>query len=260
MENNNIEFISAETVLSWSNGEVLKPETICWRTNIPWKEGLFCPKTFGYVKNFDKCNDEVESSIIKEEKFGHITLAIPVINPFLLKDNFSKLSSLLNVSVTDLNNIINSLLWVVTNNRATNLTICQLLEQNEVERYKCLYGEDAFEVETGLDAVKKLISYKVDSPEALINVIPVIPPTFRPMFPLKAVNSFRANQKYIVSDLNDIYCRIISRNNRLKKLLENKAKQDVILNEILMLQKAVNDLYSKKIFLNVLKKRNEKQN
>ena len=252
MENNNIEFISADTVLSWSNGEVLKPDTICWRTNIPWKEGLFCPKIFGYVKNFDKCNDEVESSIIKEEKFGHITLAVPVINPFLLKDNFSKLSTLLNVSVTDLNNIINSLLWVVTNNRATNLTICQLLEQNEVERYFSLYGEEAFEVETGLDAVKKLISYKVDSPEALINVIPVIPPTFRPMF--------RVNQKYIVSDLNDIYCRIISRNNRLKKLLENKAKQDVILNEISMFQKAVNDLYSKKIFLNVLKKINEKQN
>lgn len=252
MENNNIEFISADTVLSWSNGEVLKPETICWRTNIPWKEGLFCPKIFGYVKNFDKCNDEVESSIIKEEKFGHITLAVPVINPFLLKDNFSKLSTLLNVSVTDLNNIINSLLWVVTNNRATNLTICQLLEQNEVERYFSLYGEEAFEVETGLDAVKKLISYKVDSPEALINVIPVIPPTFRPMF--------RANQKYIVSDLNDIYCRIISRNNRLKKLLEIKVKQNVILDEISMLQKAVDDLYSKKIFLNVLKKRSEKQN
>lgn len=252
MKKNKISFISAETVLSWSNGEVLNPETICWRTNIPWKEGLFCPKIFGYEKELrDKCGVGVKGFLVEEKKFGHISLVVPVINPFLLKDNFSKLSSLLNVSVEELNGILTSSLCVVANKGTTNLVTGQLLEQDKVEQYKCLYGKEFFEVETGLNAIKKLISYKIDSSEALINVIPVIPPTFRPMI--------RVDKKYLVSDLNDIYRQIITCNNRLKKLLENKAKQDVIQEELTMLQKAVNDLYNKKIFLNVLEKKIKEQ-
>src|SRR6187455_3052289 len=286
-----ISLASPEKILSWSFGEVTKPETINYRTFKPERDGLFCAKIFGPITDWeclcgkykrmkhrgvicDKCGVEVTQAKVRRERLGHITLATPVSHVWFFKGLPSRIGHLLDISLRDLERVLYFEAYVVVDPGETELKQNQLLNEEQYRkareehqhRFKAQMGAEAIKellkrvnvdrlsielrdkMKTETSAQKKLKYAKrlkvVDSfrkssnrPEWMIlDVIPVIPPELRPLVPLDG-------GRFATSDLNDLYRRVINRNNRLKKLIELKAPDVIIRNEKRMLQEAVDALF-----------------
>jgi len=288
----NISVASPEAILAWSHGEVKKPETINYRTFKPERDGLFCAKIFGPVKDYEclcgrykrikhrgivceKCGVDVIPSKVRRERMGHITLATPVAHIWFLKSLPSRIGSILDLTLKELEKILYFEAWIVMDPKNTNLKVKQLLSEEEYYDLREQLGADAFEVGIGAEAVRKLLEeVKVDEmvetlrvevktatsdtkrkkaikrlkvlealkksqnrPEWMIlTILPVIPPDLRPLVPLDG-------GRFATSDLNDLYRRVINRNNRLKRLQELNAPEIIIRNEKRMLQEAVDVLF-----------------
>ena len=287
-----ISLASPEKILSWSHGEVTKPETINYRTFKPERDGLFCAKIFGPVTDWeclcgkykrmkhrgvicDKCGVEVTQAKVRRERLGHITLATPVSHVWFFKGLPSRIGHLLDISLRDLERILYFEAYVVVEPGDTELKPNQLLNEDQFRKAREDYGQK-FRAQMGAEAIKELLKRVnvekhgrsscarrcaprtsvqkklkyakrlkvVDSfrkstnkPEWMIlDVIPVIPPELRPLVPLDG-------GRFATSDLNDLYRRVINRNNRLKKLIELKAPDVIIRNEKRMLQEAVDALF-----------------
>src|SRR4051812_27097499 len=286
-----ISLASPDKILSWSHGEVTKPETINYRTFKPERDGLFCAKIFGPVTDWeclcgkykrmkhrgvicDKCGVEVTQAKVRRERLGHITLATPVSHVWFFKGLPSRIGHLLDISLRDLERVLYFEAYVVVDPGETELKQNGLLNEEQYRkareehqhRFKAQMGAEAIKellkrvnierlaielrekMRGELSAQKKLKYAKrlkvVDSfrkssnrPEWMIlDVIPVIPPELRPLVPLDG-------GRFATSDLNDLYRRVINRNNRLKKLMELKAPDVIIRNEKRMLQEAVDALF-----------------
>ena len=285
-----ITLASPEKILSWSHGEVTKPETINYRTFKPERDGLFCAKIFGPVTDWeclcgkykrmkhrgvicDKCGVEVTQAKVRRERLGHVTLATPASHVWFFKGLPSRIGHLLDISLRDLERVLYFEAYVVIDPGDSGLAQNQLLTEEEYR--KALEDHGAFQAAMGAEAIKELLraveiedlavelrqkmreetsvqkklKYAkrlkvVDSfrrstnrPEWMIlDVIPVIPPELRPLVPLDG-------GRFATSDLNDLYRRVINRNNRLKKLIELKAPDVIIRNEKRMLQEAVDALF-----------------
>ena len=285
-----ITLASPEKILSWSHGEVTKPETINYRTFKPERDGLFCAKIFGPVTDWeclcgkykrmkhrgvicDKCGVEVTQAKVRRERLGHITLATPVSHVWFFKGLPSRIGHLLDISLRDLERVLYFEAYVVIDPGDSGLKENQLLTEEEYR--KALEEQGTFHAQMGAEAIKELLRTVeiedlavelrqrmreessvqktlkfakrlkvVDSfrrstnrPEWMIlDVIPVIPPELRPLVPLDG-------GRFATSDLNDLYRRVINRNNRLKKLIELKAPDVIIRNEKRMLQEAVDALF-----------------
>jgi len=283
---------SPEKILSWSHGEVKKPETINYRTFKPERDGLFCAKIFGPVKDYEclcgrykrmkhrgvvceKCGVEVIQSKVRRERMGHIVLATPVAHIWFLKSLPSRIGNILDLTLKELEKVLYFESWIVLDPKNTPLRKKQLLTEEELIDLKEQYGAEAFKVGIGAEAIriimgeidlvklddelrdelkiavsdtkrKKLIKrLKVvealrkssNKPEWMIlTVLPVIPPDLRPLVPLDG-------GRFATSDLNDLYRRVINRNNRLKRLQELNAPEIIIRNEKRMLQEAVDVLF-----------------
>ncbi|MBQ7456356.1 MAG: DNA-directed RNA polymerase subunit beta' [Desulfovibrio sp.] len=288
-----ISLASPEDIREWSYGEVKKPETINYRTFKPERDGLFCAKIFGPVKDFEcncgkykrmkhrgivceKCGVEVIASKVRRERMGHIELAAPVAHIWFLKTLPSKIGTLLDITMADLEKVLYFDSYVVLDPGKTNLQKQQVISEDLYLQYVDRYGgEDALEVGMGAEAVRKLLEeldlerlkeqlredgeatksstkkkkitkrLKIvesflesqNKPEWMIlEVIPVIPPELRPLVPLDG-------GRFATSDLNDLYRRVINRNNRLKRLIDLGAPEIIIRNEKRMLQEAVDALF-----------------
>jgi DNA-directed RNA polymerase subunit beta' len=283
---------SPERILSWSRGEVKKPETINYRTFKPERDGLFCAKIFGPVKDYEclcgrykrmkhrgvvceKCGVEVIQSKVRRERMGHITLATPVAHIWFLKSLPSRIGNVMDLTLKELEKVLYFESWIVLNPKDTPLRKKQLLSEEELIDFREQYGAEAFEVGIGAEAIRKLLTEvdlnKLDEelrdelklavsdtkrkklvkrlkvvealkkssnkPEWMIlTVLPVIPPDLRPLVPLDG-------GRFATSDLNDLYRRVINRNNRLKRLQELNAPEIIIRNEKRMLQEAVDVLF-----------------
>jgi DNA-directed RNA polymerase subunit beta' len=282
---------SPEMIRSWSFGEVKKPETINYRTFKPEREGLFCAKIFGPMKDFEcicgkykrmkfrnviceKCGVEVTLSKVRRERMGHIDLASPVAHIWYLKSLPSRLGLLMDMTLKDIERVLYFEAFMVTDPGSTPLMAKQLL--NEEMYYDALdeYGDDEFVAKMGAEAVEDILKEMnpereierlqddllntksqtkitkinkrikiLDSlmkagnkPEWMIlNVLPILPPDLRPLVPLDG-------GRFATSDLNDLYRRVINRNNRLGRLLELEAPEIITRNEKRMLQEAVDSL------------------
>lgn len=287
-----INIASPEQVRSWSYGEVLKPETINYRTFKPEKDGLFCAKIFGPIKDYEclcgkykrmkyrgvtceKCGVEVTVARVRRERMGHIELAAPVAHIWFLKSLPSRISTLLDIMMKDLEKILYFENYVVIEPGMSPLQKGDLLSEDAYIKAQDDYGEDSFIAMIGAEVVHKLLSeldlpaLKAQLTEELIetsseikkkkltkrlkliddflssgnkpewmvmNVLPVIPPEIRPLVMLDG-------GRFATSDLNELYRRVINRNNRLKRLLELKAPDIIIRNEKRMLQEAVDALF-----------------
>ncbi|HXY37086.1 MAG TPA: DNA-directed RNA polymerase subunit beta' [Planctomycetaceae bacterium] len=283
---------SSHDIRSWSFGEVKKPETINYRTYRPERDGLFCERIFGPEKDWecacgkyrgmkykgmicDRCGVKVTHSRVRRKRMGHIELAAPVVHIWFFKSMPSRLGALLNIKTTSLEKVVYFQDYVVIDPGDTPLRQCQLLTEEEARQARAKYGEDAFEIEMGAEAVKKLLQklnlvelsetlraelkttnsqqktkdlikrLKIveslrdsdNKPEWMVlDVIPVIPPDLRPLVLLDSGN-------FATSDLNDLYRRIINRNNRLKKLVDLNAPEVIVRNEKRMLQQSVDALF-----------------
>ncbi|WP_394843001.1 DNA-directed RNA polymerase subunit beta' [Pendulispora brunnea] len=287
-----ISLASPEKIREWSHGEVKKPETINYRTFKPERDGLFCAKIFGPVKDYEcncgkykrmkhrgivceKCGVEVIQSKVRRERLGHINLATPVAHIWFLKSLPSRIGNMLDITLKDLEKVLYCEAYIVIDPKETGLARGDLLSE---ERYLQLleeYGDDKFAAGMGGEAVlemlkqvdvhklseelrqemraatseakrKKIVKrLKVceafresgNRPEwMMLTVIPVLPPDLRPLVPLDG-------GRFATSDLNDLYRRVINRNNRLKRLLELNAPEIIIRNERRMLQEAVDALF-----------------
>src|SRR6202522_2091723 len=287
-----ISLASPEKIREWSHGEVKKPETINYRTFKPERDGLFCAKIFGPVKDYEcncgkykrmkhrgivceKCGVEVIQSKVRRERLGHINLATPVAHIWFLKSLPSRIGNILDISLKDLEKVLYCESYIVIDPKETGLTKAELLSE---ERYMQLveeYGEDKFQAGMGGEAIlemlkqvdvhmmsealrqemraatseakRKKIVKRLKVTEAfresgnrpewmMLTVIPVLPPDLRPLVPLDG-------GRFATSDLNDLYRRVINRNNRLKRLLELNAPEIIIRNERRMLQEAVDALF-----------------
>ncbi len=281
---------SPEMIRSWSQGEVKKPETINYRTFKPERDGLFCAKIFGPVKDYEcncgkykrmkhrgivceKCGVEVISSKVRRERMGHIVLATPVAHIWFLKSLPSRIGTLLDMSLKELEKVLYCEAYVVTDPGATDLkegeivteTRLQKVRQEQGGKFVCQTGGEVVRdmlkkieleqlakklrkelKETKSDANRKKVSRRLKVVEALIasgnrpewmmlEVVPVLPPDLRPLVPLDG-------GRFATSDLNDLYRRVINRNNRLKRLQELNAPDIIIRNEKRMLQEAVDAL------------------
>jgi DNA-directed RNA polymerase subunit beta' len=281
---------SPEKIRSWSYGEVKKPETINYRTFKPERDGLFCAKIFGPVKDYEclcgkykrlkhrgviceKCGVEVTLSKVRRERMGHIELASPVSHIWFLKSLPSRLGMVLDMTLRDIERVLYFEAYVVTDPGLTPLTRCQLLTEDDYLIKTEEYGDDfsasmgaegirdllgnldiGSEIEnmrremesTGSETKIKKISKRLKLLEAfnksgikpqwmVLTVLPVLPPDLRPLVPLDG-------GRFATSDLNDLYRRVINRNNRLKRLLELKAPEIIVRNEKRMLQEAVDSL------------------
>ncbi len=287
-----ISLASPDKILSWSHGEVTKPETINYRTFKPERDGLFCAKIFGPVTDWeclcgkykrmkhrgvicDKCGVEVTQAKVRRERLGHITLATPVSHVWFFKGLPSRIGHLLDISLRDLERVLYFEAYVVVEPGDTELKQNQLLSEEQYRKAREEHGLVKFRAQMGAEAIKELLKRVnveklalemrekmrtetsvqkklkyakrlkvVDSfrkstnkPEWMIlDVIPVIPPELRPLVPLDG-------GRFATSDLNDLYRRVINRNNRLKKLIELKAPDVIIRNEKRMLQEAVDALF-----------------
>ncbi|HPZ47629.1 MAG TPA: DNA-directed RNA polymerase subunit beta' [Novosphingobium sp.] len=283
---------SPERIRSWSFGEIKKPETINYRTFKPERDGLFCARIFGPVKDYEclcgkykrmkykgvvceKCGVEVTVTKVRRERMGHIELAAPVAHIWFLKSLPSRIGLLLDMQLKQLERILYFESYVVIEPGLTPLEKYQLLNEDELYDYQDEYGEDAFSAGIGAEAVKhmlmsldlvqekedllkelaetkselkpkkiikrlKVVESFIDSgnrPEWMIlDVVPVIPPELRPLVPLDG-------GRFATSDLNDLYRRVINRNNRLKRLIELRAPDIIVRNEKRMLQEAVDALF-----------------
>ena len=281
---------SPEKIRSWSYGEVKKPETINYRTFKPERDGLFCAKIFGPVKDYEclcgkykrlkhrgviceKCGVEVTLSKVRRERMGHIELASPVSHIWFLKSLPSRLGMVLDMTLRDIERVLYFEAYVVTDPGLTPLARCQLLTEDDYLIKTEEYGDDfsasmgaegirdllgnldvVAEIEnlrremesTGSETKIKKISKRLKLLEAfnksgikpqwmILTVLPVLPPDLRPLVPLDG-------GRFATSDLNDLYRRVINRNNRLKRLLELKAPEIIVRNEKRMLQEAVDSL------------------
>ncbi|HWP98257.1 MAG TPA: DNA-directed RNA polymerase subunit beta' [Syntrophomonadaceae bacterium] len=284
-----ISLASPEQIRSWSSGEVKKPETINYRTLRPEKEGLFCEKIFGPVKDWechcgkykrvrhrgivcDRCGVEVTTSKVRRERMGHIELAAPVCHIWYLKGIPSRMGLLLDMSPKVLEKVIYFVNYIVVDPGDTPLLKKQLLNEREYRENRERYGE-TFKAGIGAEAIKVLLEevelekMSVDLKEEIatttgqrkgrsikrlevvesfrlsqnkpkwmiMDVLPVIPPELRPMVQLDG-------GRFATSDLNDLYRRVINRNNRLKRLLDLGAPDIIVRNEKRMLQEAVDAL------------------
>ncbi|MDQ7830933.1 MAG: DNA-directed RNA polymerase subunit beta' [Desulfovibrionaceae bacterium] len=288
-----ISIASPEKIREWSFGEVKKPETINYRTFKPERDGLFCAKIFGPVKDYEcncgkykrmkhrgivceKCGVEVIASKVRRERMGHIELAAPVAHIWFLKTLPSKIGTLLDMTMVDLEKVLYFDSYVVLDSKDTNLHKYQVISEEQYLQVIDHYGgEDAVTVGMGAEAVRllleeidmvklrtelreeamttksqtkkkkiikrlKIVEAFLDSSNRsewmIMEVIPVIPPELRPLVPLDG-------GRFATSDLNDLYRRVINRNNRLKRLLELGAPDIIIRNEKRMLQEAVDALF-----------------
>ncbi len=281
---------SPEKIRSWSYGEVKKPETINYRTFKPERDGLFCAKIFGPVKDYEclcgkykrlkhrgviceKCGVEVTLSKVRRERMGHIQLASPVAHIWFLKSLPSRLGMVLDMTLRDIERVLYFEAFVVTDPGMTPLERCQLLTDDDYRAKMEEYGDD-FNASMGAEGIRDLLSnlninVEIDNlrrdmeatssetkikklskrlkvleafnksgikPEwMVITVLPTLPPELRPLVPLDG-------GRFATSDLNDLYRRVINRNNRLKRLLELKAPEIIVRNEKRMLQEAVDSL------------------
>ncbi len=286
-----ISLASPEKIMDWSHGEVKKPETINYRTFKPERDGLFCAKIFGPVKDFEcncgkykrmkhrgvvceKCGVEVIQSKVRRERLGHIKLAAPVAHIWFLKSLPSKIGAVLDLTLKQLEKILYFEQYAVVASSVDSIPVCTLLTE---EKYRELRAEfpGQFQVAIGAEAIRELLAsqdlvalsaqlreemvstssktkrqklYKRlfvieafrdsgNKPEWMVlEVIPVLPPDLRPLVPLEG-------GRFATSDLNDLYRRVINRNNRLKRLLELDAPDIIIRNEKRMLQEAVDVLF-----------------
>jgi DNA-directed RNA polymerase subunit beta' len=287
-----ISIASPERIRSWSYGEIKKPETINYRTFKPERDGLFCARIFGPIKDYEclcgkykrmkyrgiiceKCGVEVTLSKVRRDRMGHIELASPVAHIWFLKSLPSRIGLLLDMTLKDLERILYFENFVVIEPGLTPLKLRQLLNEEEYVKYQDEYGEDQFTASIGAEALRtmlsaidlvdeksrlrdelrdtnsearrkklvkrlKLVEAFVESnsrPEWMIlEVVPVIPPELRPLVPLDG-------GRFATSDLNDLYRRVINRNNRLKRLIELRAPDIIVRNEKRMLQEAVDALF-----------------
>ena len=287
-----ISIASPETIRSWSFGEVKKPETINYRTFKPERDGLFCARIFGPIKDYEclcgkykrmkyrgivceKCGVEVTTSKVRRERMGHIELAAPVAHIWFLKSLPSRIGILLDMTLKDLEKVLYFESYIVTEPGLTSFSLGQLLGEEQYYDALDKYGEGTFQAGIGAEAIKnmlsaldletqrttlradlsettseakrkklvkrlKLIENFLDSenkPEWMVlDVVPVIPPELRPLVPLDG-------GRFATSDLNDLYRRVINRNNRLKRLLELRAPDIIVRNEKRMLQEAVDALF-----------------
>ena len=278
--------------MSWSYGEIKKPETINYRTFKPERDGLFCARIFGPIKDYEclcgkykrmkykgiiceKCSVEVTLSRVRRERMGHIELAAPVAHIWFLKSLPSRIGLLLDMTLKDLERILYFEYYVVLEPGLTPLKDRQLLSEDEYLKAQEEYGTDSFTATIGAEAIremlkgidlekmqaelraemgetdsdikKKKIAKRLKLIEAFIasgnkpewmilTVVPVIPPDLRPLVPLDG-------GRFATSDLNDLYRRVINRNNRLKRLIELRAPDIIIRNEKRMLQEAVDALF-----------------
>ncbi len=286
-----IKLASPEKIRAWSYGEVKKPETINYRTFKPERDGLFCAKIFGPVKDWecicgkykrmkhrgvvcDKCGVEVIQAKARRERLGHIELATPVAHIWFLKGIPSRIGTLLDMTMRQLEKVLYFESYIVVDPGETKLKEKELLTDEEYRKQVQELG-DKFKAGVGAEAVKELLrSINLDElskelrtkirastslgikkkltkrlrvveafrksgnkPEWMImDVIPVLPPDLRPLVPLEG-------GRFATSDLNDLYRRVINRNNRLKRLMDLNAPSVIIRNEKRMLQEAVDALF-----------------
>ena len=283
---------SPEKVLSWSFGEIKKPETINYRTFKPERDGLFCARIFGPVKDYEclcgkykrmkykgiiceKCGVEVTLAKVRRERMGHIELAAPVAHIWFLKSLPSRIGLMLDMTLKDLERVLYFESYIVLEPGLTTLKPLQLLNEEDHLRAQEEFGEDSFTAAIGAEAIRELLRnldlervrdqlrqeiaeattelkpkklakrlkvveafiHSGNKPEWMILThVPVIPPELRPLVPLDG-------GRFATSDLNDLYRRVINRNNRLKRLMELRAPDIIIRNEKRMLQESVDALF-----------------
>jgi DNA-directed RNA polymerase subunit beta' len=287
-----IKIAAPDVIRSWSYGEVRKPETLNYRTLKPEKDGLFCEKIFGPSKDWecycgkykriknkgivcDRCGVEVTLSRVRRERMGHIELATPVSHIWFFKSLPSRIGTLLDLSLKELERVLYYEEYIVIDPKQTPLKKKQLLNDEEYTESIIKYGADSFYASMGGEAVRKLLedidiekvaleykkqikSTKSDTVKQkaikvlkvidafkhsgnkpawmILTTLPVIPPDLRPLVPLDG-------GRFATSDLNDLYRRVINRNNRLRKLIELSAPDIIIRNEKRMLQESVDALF-----------------
>ena len=287
-----ISIASPEKILSWSFGEIKKPETINYRTFKPERGGLFCARIFGPIKDYEclcgkykrmkykgviceKCGVEVTLTKVRRDRMGHIELAAPVAHVWFLRSLPSRIATLLDIPLKDIERVLYFENYIVVESGATDLKMHQLLSEEEYSKAIDLYGSSQFTAMIGAEAIYEILS-TMDLPRIaeelhaelslggtelrqskllkriklienfiesgnrpewmIIKVLPVIPPDLRPLVPLDG-------GRFATSDLNDLYRRVINRNNRLKRLLELRAPGIIVRNEKRMLQEAVDALF-----------------
>ncbi|MHB1109081.1 MAG: DNA-directed RNA polymerase subunit beta' [Devosia sp.] len=287
-----INIASPEKILSWSYGEIKKPETINYRTFKPERDGLFCARIFGPVKDYEclcgkykrmkfkgviceKCGVEVTLSRVRRERMGHIELAAPVAHIWFLKSLPSRIALLLDMTLKDIERILYFENYVVLDPGLTPFGQHELMTEEQYLDAQDEYGADSFTAKIGAEAIRDILlaldlekiaaDLRVEIAESttelkpkklakrlkiveqfivsgnkpewmIMTVIPVIPPELRPLVPLDG-------GRFATSDLNDLYRRVINRNNRLKRLIELRAPDIIIRNEKRMLQEAVDALF-----------------
>ncbi|HVY20603.1 MAG TPA: DNA-directed RNA polymerase subunit beta', partial [Bauldia sp.] len=287
-----ISIASPDKIKSWSYGEIKKPETINYRTFKPERDGLFCARIFGPIKDYEclcgkykrmkykgiiceKCGVEVTLARVRRERMGHIELAAPVAHIWFLKSLPSRIGMLLDMTLKDLERILYFENYVVTEPGLTPLKERQLLTEDEYLKAQDEFGEDGFTAKIGAEAIRdillgldlnklaadlrqeiaestselkpKKLAKRLNLVESfmesgnkpdwmIMTQIPVIPPDLRPLVPLDG-------GRFATSDLNDLYRRVINRNNRLKRLIELRAPDIIVRNEKRMLQESVDALF-----------------
>ncbi len=288
-----VQIASPEKILSWSYGEVKKPETINYRTLKPERDGLFCAKIFGPVNDYEclcgkykkmrykgvvceKCGVEVTTSKVRRERMGHIELVSPVAHIWYVSNLPSRIGTLLDIKMKDLERVLYYEAYVVySTGDAPEVKRGDVLGEEEYRKLNDIYGEDGFHAEMGAEIIRRMLE-ELDLPDMyhtlkeelqttksasrqkeivkklkivesflnsdnkpewmILKVIPVLPPDLRPLVALDG-------GKFAVSDVNDLYRRVINRNQRLKRLLELDAPEIIIRNEKRMLQEAVDALF-----------------
>lgn len=247
---------SAADIRGWSFGEVKKSETLNYRTYRPESDGLFCERIFGPEKDWecacgkyrgmkhkgtvcDQCGVKITTTIVRRRRMGHIELAAPMVHSWFLTAD-AGLARLLDMSREDLGKLVDYRAFVVTDPGSTGLTRKQLLNQSEHDSLREKHGPDAFKAGMGGEAVRQLL--RAENPACnnldwiVLETIPVLPPDLRPLVLL-------SNGNFATSDLNDLYLRLINRNNVIKKLVQLKAPGDIIANEKRVLQECVDSLF-----------------
>ena len=287
-----ISIASPDDIRSWSFGEIKKPETINYRTFKPEKDGLFCSRIFGPVKDYEclcgkykrmkfrgiiceKCGVEVTLSKVRRDRMGHIELAAPVSHIWFMKSLPSRIATLLDMTIKNLEKVLYFEQFIVVEPGLTDLKKGDIISEDQYIDYQDEYGEDSFSAAIGAEAIEQMLlnidleadfnqtkndlletkselkktkltkrlklleSFIVskNKPEWMIlRVLPVIPPELRPLVPLDG-------GRFATSDLNDLYRRVINRNNRLKRLIDLRAPDIIIRNEKRMLQESVDALF-----------------
>ncbi len=287
-----ISIASPDNIRSWSFGEIKKPETINYRTFKPEKDGLFCSRIFGPVKDYEclcgkykrmkfrgiiceKCGVEVTLSKVRRDRMGHIELAAPVSHIWFMKSLPSRIATLLDMTIKNLEKVLYFEQFIVVEPGLTDLKKGDIISEDQYIDYQDEYGEDSFSAAIGAEAIEQMLLnidleadfnqtkndlletkselkktkltkrlklleafiFSKNKPEWMIlRVLPVIPPELRPLVPLDG-------GRFATSDLNDLYRRVINRNNRLKRLIDLRAPDIIIRNEKRMLQESVDALF-----------------